>query len=209
MHKILFIFLIITSFSFSCYTDSTSTSPENGAANNKIAVLHISENNLCINYYGTINNFPASVKLTIKNGGQRIRTDIKTFDGNKTQQISYIKLQDEIYSLDANTNVVSQKNFDKDDFIHFFYLPSDHFLSKSLLDNNVEIMENAWHLGKICTHFQIKTDTSHAEFHVWNNILLKINTQMHNDGNTYKINLEAVSIEKELIPNDSIFTKPI
>ncbi len=205
MKKIIYLLFFIILTLSACFTETTNSVIPQMHSGKNFPQMDFRDNNLSINYYGTINDFPASAHLTIIEGGQKIRTDIKSFDGNKTQEISYIKINDDIYIIDHQAKVKSMRKITENDFILFFYIPIEKFLRKSPKEEHLEILENASHLQQKCNHFRINTDTSHAEFHVWNNILLIMNTEMKWENELIKMNLEAISIEKINFPNDSLF----
>jgi hypothetical protein len=208
MKNFLTLLFILSLFS-ACYTENSNTPPVYKNSKINVPQLKLSNKNLSITYIGTINDIPASVHLVIKDAGQKIRTDIKTNDGTKTIETNYLKLNDDFYFLDKQNSVVSQRDFSTEDFIHFFYLPTEQLLSNVLRDNNMEVLENENLLSQSCSHFRIRTDTSSAEFLVWNNILLKINTEIRSHGEIQTLKLQAVSLEKELNPNTNLFIKPI
>jgi len=205
MNKIVYLLFLGILLLSACFTEPNNSVIPKMHSGKNYPQMNFRENNLSIYYYGTINDFPASAHLTIIEGGQKIRTDIKSFDGNKTQEISYVKINDDIFIIDHQAKVKSMRKITEEDFIHFFYISVDKFLKKSSKEEHFEILESAFHLQQKCNHFRINTDTSHAEFHVWNNILLMMNTEMKRENELIKMNLEAVSIEKINFPNDRLF----
>ncbi len=207
MRKTIFYTLAITLILLnSCINDDQRVEKIN--KHNQPQQMNIQLNNinsLSIFYKGKINEYPASVKLFIADKGKKIRADFHSFKGVDTQQISYLKINDKFYTIDYQNKIKSSRPITQNDFLNFFYFPTDKLLKIKSNQLHFVPFEDTHLLSKKCKHLKIKTDTSNADFYVWNNILLKINTRIEFPDSSTTLKLYAKVLEENTKLADSLF----
>ncbi len=209
MKYLIFKFISVLSLIFvlsACYND-TNENPENknkGKIKEEVNLTYKNIKSLTVHYQGKVNAFPATVSLFIKDEGKMIRSDFKSFNGKDTDLVSFFKINQDYFFIDNKKGLKVKKRIAKSDFLNFFYFPVDKYL-KTDKSKNIERFENRNVVNKNCQHLQIKTDTSQADFFVWNNILLKVNTKMRTGKNLTKVVLQAKTLEENMPFPDSLF----
>jgi len=200
---LLLIFNII--FLSACFNDEERVDKINNSKKENLDIHFNSIDALSIHYKGKMNEYPAFVNLYIDEKGKKIRADYKSFNGKDTLIISYLKIGKNYYYIDHKNNVITKRLAIIDDFMNFLYLPVNKLIKIKSDKFHLERYEDKDVIQKKCSHLKLKTDSSQADFYVWNNILLKVNTEMEQGETVTKLDLSATTIEHSKKLADSLF----
>lgn len=206
MKKIFTILLIFNIIILSaCFNDDEQVDKINNEKKENLDIHFKSIDALSIHYKGKMNEYPAFVSLYIAEKGNKIRADYKSLNGKDTLIISYLKIGNDYYYIDHKNNVITKRPAIMDDFMSFLYVPVNKLVKIKSDKFHLERYEDMNVIEKKCTHLKLKTDSSQADFYVWNNILLKVNTKIEQGETITKLDLSATTIEPSKKLADSLF----